>query len=1059
MSKNTQFWMLRTIIDSQDEQALKQFLSENTDLDLNNVTFSGMSALWYALYPPKNKKISEEIISVLLETKKIQTRSQLHHMLLPREIISPKLKKIIEKAERLEDEALEDGSIKTQNISLQNIAENKQNTHLQFIVQKTDESVSKLYKRYVTENSPLVWDNTIEQFINTLVDKQKLSLEAVSSLNNAIERIKADDTVRQYTIMQGISVELNLQQTVALIWRSLNDQDESAFVKGAGMEAEDQTNRKLWFINNLIQSQNEYGQNSKACWMGTRNLIVNALNQIHKDVSVSVDLPLSKELVRYNYQAFCNNALQNLMNNDIELFYKYIYHSPLKGTTYGALEDDTVDEDVKKFIEQTHLEFKKSILESNTNNLKKVKEETLNQWMKELIDPSATEELVLDSNRFVELSQLETLIFYCQPGNSLHQNCLLAYEETLLISILRDTTPLNEKLILLQKKLNESLSVTTLLRELNQCPLIKLYFDSLDKKQTTDKVKTYWKLFIDDLLLHKKVNYEATFLRVLQLECNTLCPENKDWLNSLPAEEQTRFFTEYLEKNQTLSKEKLTDFIAQWAFKNNQLSHLVFSEKKVFEDTDFRGINLSSLNLENVTFKNCDLRLTNIDKNKTIKGSNILEDNVFEESIYLAAFMSQNKELIKYLLKQKPSIEALDEFSLIKFNKPLSHLLAQKNFHEELSLLLDYNSTDEFINHKWYGSALHTAASYDNIESVNAILNHNKSANIINGDASKHSALHVAIYNNKMDIVKTILQHNSTNEIINNISNGKTCLHHALGEENSNKAAEIILQYNHSEEVINAVDKSGNTTLYYASYREGFKEGKTILEYNHSHEFITTCGNNGLSALDAAIFPTNSDAIENILMYDHSYELLFIPRYSEYVDKFTAYKHGLISGDERSIKALDKAAYLFFEEPFNYKHKELKALLDPLENKIRNLQSRNEIIASREAIHLFISVYQAGETYLDNPYEPTVGGASLNFQYTCKEAIDKARPTLEQYRGWKQYFYNFGLCIAGFGIGYVAAVIINRALFSKNFLFFQTDSADKVDAIEKNLSDITKSKK
>jgi hypothetical protein len=73
------------------------------------------------------------------------------------------------------------------------------------------------------------------------------------------------------------------------------------------------------------------------------------------------------------------------------------------------------------------------------------------------------------------------------------------------------------------------------------------------------------------------------------------------------------------------------------------------------------------------------------------------------------------------------------------------------------------------------------------------------------------------------------------------------------------------------------------------------------------------------------------------------------------------------------------------------------------------------------------------------------------FKNNCNLAITQARPILEQHRGWKQVLGNFGLCVLGVGILYVGACGINK-LITGRFLFFQTDSGNKVDNLHKAIN-------
>ena len=78
-----------------------------------------------------------------------------------------------------------------------------------------------------------------------------------------------------------------------------------------------------------------------------------------------------------------------------------------------------------------------------------------------------------------------------------------------------------------------------------------------------------------------------------------------------------------------------------------------------------------------------------------------------------------------------------------------------------------------------------------------------------------------------------------------------------------------------------------------------------------------------------------------------------------------------------------------------------------------------------------------------------------DFRGICDEAMRTARPELEKHRGWKQLLGNLGLAIAGLGIGYVIAGLINVAI-TGHFLLFRpkTDSLQKLELLEKSIEQV-----
>jgi hypothetical protein len=72
------------------------------------------------------------------------------------------------------------------------------------------------------------------------------------------------------------------------------------------------------------------------------------------------------------------------------------------------------------------------------------------------------------------------------------------------------------------------------------------------------------------------------------------------------------------------------------------------------------------------------------------------------------------------------------------------------------------------------------------------------------------------------------------------------------------------------------------------------------------------------------------------------------------------------------------------------------------------------------------------------------------FKRTCEDAIQTAKPELEKHRqGWKKILGNVGLAVAGLGIGYLVAGLINLKINQQFTFFNKTDSIDKVEGLEK----------
>ncbi len=135
----------------------------------------------------------------------------------------------------------------------------------------------------------------------------------------------------------------------------------------------------------------------------------------------------------------------------------------------------------------------------------------------------------------------------------------------------------------------------------------------------------------------------------------------------------------------------------------------------------------------------------------------------------------------------------------------------------------------------------------------------------------------------------------------------------------------------------------------------------------------------------------------------------------------------------------------------------LVALPNALQDQLALIQTKAAIFRSRAekeisytpardaAENLYKDLSAALAEYNKNP---KTKDSYTEFQKVSSAAINKAKPILEEHRGWKKILGNVGLAIGLLGVGYVIAGLINLKV-NNQFLFFnKTDSAKKVDKLE-----------
>jgi hypothetical protein len=136
------------------------------------------------------------------------------------------------------------------------------------------------------------------------------------------------------------------------------------------------------------------------------------------------------------------------------------------------------------------------------------------------------------------------------------------------------------------------------------------------------------------------------------------------------------------------------------------------------------------------------------------------------------------------------------------------------------------------------------------------------------------------------------------------------------------------------------------------------------------------------------------------------------------------------------VSWLDPAATKFYEEMQTLMNK-----ADELRNKsVDNPKYKPAAIAAHK---LVVSLSNAANTYFNGDKIITPN----EFIVFCTKKINKARVVLEKHRGWSQILGNLALAVVGVGVGYLVAGIIHKAVTGR-FLFFRTESAEKLDQIE-----------
>ncbi|MBL7478981.1 protein phosphatase 2C family protein [Legionella bononiensis] len=165
-------------------------------------------------------------------------------------------------------------------------------------------------------------------------------------------------------------------------------------------------------------------------------------------------------------------------------------------------------------------------------------------------------------------------------------------------------------------------------------------------------------------------------------------------------------------------------------------------------------------------------------------------------------------------------------------------------------------------------------------------------------------------------------------------------------------------------------------------------------------------------------------------------------------------------------ETLDVVGTLEADQPVNGSHQEipqkLQVQLDLILQKSINmhyyaveLRKQNNFRKASQVQEASNSAYKLHEAITAAAVDHYVNKNSTlkEFGDACTEVIAEVRPVLETHRGWKEILGNLALFIAGLGVGFVVAGLINKAV-TGNFLFFKTDSEEKLDALEHTVKEL-----
>tara|TARA_B110000879_G_scaffold209391_1_gene296997 strand:+ start:187 stop:1011 length:825 start_codon:yes stop_codon:yes gene_type:complete len=113
-----------------------------------------------------------------------------------------------------------------------------------------------------------------------------------------------------------------------------------------------------------------------------------------------------------------------------------------------------------------------------------------------------------------------------------------------------------------------------------------------------------------------------------------------------------------------------------------------------------------------------------------------------------------------------------------------------------------------------------------------------------------------------------------------------------------------------------------------------------------------------------------------------------------------------------------------------------------------NLSQRGFTQDAKVADTLANKMTELLKSFIDSP-------ADVDIKARCTPIINNAKQSLNSHRGWGQVLTNLALAVAGLGVIYLAAGLINKAT-TGHFLFFnQTDTFNQVTTLENSFDNLS----
>ena len=898
---------LRGVVDSQDINALRNFIADNQALNYDNISPNGASILWWALMPTEEKDISLDLVEMLLNYIKADGNALCN----PTQPFAGYNRPIdyIENGVQVALEPLEEALRRAENNyvapvhaanplqDLAAIANDDQSAHNPLITLVVHANVARLHQHYshdkgIALDGELVAASKkeISDFAKVCADFSKEKAVQIQSGLNFCFTNSSKFTVHPNENTSQAEIALSLGELATLVWLAAKEDDASLLPKNNEVAETNETesalqSRKKAILECFCEIATAYGAYGMSCESGAFTRLGMILAAQHNlvlsfDKTKPITGPQARQVIFQALGARLDNLLQE---NEAQYLSVIRYLALEKSDSNDAKEYQLFINTIKPLvsaelskmnIDGKEIENNLSVIDNGEDSDYPLSGSKKSIYLKELM--VFFEKNNIPSEYFYEKMPVDALIDGAIKQVS--QN-LMAYQPfidwlqqyNIILEDKSDASFISGFIStwLEQNRLqDEVLSLTTFTN-----PNSEFYFD----KATPEKQKIT--ACAQPIVLLALFNFKKSTL----IDNN---PEQEMWLNSLANQDIITLMSAVYGKNKAqcakndfnLAQAMVLEALEQGITANLSLGNVRFKNQ------DLRAFDFSNTDLNKVTFEQCMLpiagsnitcsKVTLIDCCLPNGINNTLKKNIlfslfkiycaFSQSALALQFYLQDLDEVFLSQKTKDGDSALMIAACKESIECLKTLLASEHCSKEV-----FNAKDEYDN-----NALMLAARLGKTECLKVLLaSEHCSKEAFNAiDKYGNNALMISAGLGKTECLKVLLaSEHCSKEAFNAIDkygNNALMISARLGETECLKA--LLASEHCSKEAFNAIDKDGSNALMLAAGLGKTECLKSLLASEHcSKEAFNATNKDGNNALMISARLGETECLKTLLASEH----------------------------------------------------------------------------------------------------------------------------------------------------------------------------------------------